>query len=139
MVSLLSQSRKGREMAQQSSDVESNKDLPSQEELKHRIAELYEIKNILLENYNIVKLIDERIKNFEDALALIEKADQGKESLDWVSTNGPKGPYELLKPCSNPQYLTLLKELQDHQGKLTKEGYFLWLFMDGALGRKMVK
>ncbi len=122
-----------------SSNKVSNKDLPSPEELKHRITELYAIKNILIENYNLIKLIDDRIKNFQDALSLIEKVEQKKESLVWIFATGPHGVYELCHPSSNPEYLVLLKELQDHNGKMRRQEFFLWLFKDNVIGRKRVK
>ena len=59
-----------------------------------------------------------------------------EDKLKWIDTSGPHGSYQKLGPSDSQEYQTLLKELQDHQSKMVKEGYFLWLFKDNAIGKK---
>jgi len=56
----------------------------------------------------------------------------------WVKKDGDRGPYELAEPDPNNKvYQAMLQDLKAHDGKLTKDGYFYWVFTDGkAIGRK---
>jgi hypothetical protein len=121
--------------------------LPSIEEVKHRIAELYAIKNIIAEQHNIPKLINDRIENFEEVLKLLEKAEpikteQSDKGIVWEPTQGPHGLYErgdYKENDGNIEFQQLLKETQEHSGAFNKDGFFIWEFRDGSLGRKPSK
>jgi len=58
-------------------------------------------------------------------------------------TEGPSGVY--LKASeednrNNPDYEALLEDLKQHDGKLTRQGYFCWLFDDNTTaGMKLSK
>jgi hypothetical protein len=59
------------------------------------------------------------------------------EKIKWDKTEGPKGPYEKSSPEQSENYKDMLKDLEAHKGKLTKDGYFYWLFNDNeTVGRK---
>jgi hypothetical protein len=59
-------------------------------------------------------------------------------AIKWVETEGPSGKYERAnQQTGNRDYEAMLKDLQDHQGQLTRDGYFFWAFQHGAaVGRK---
>lgn len=67
------------------------------------------------------------------------------ENIKWVTAEGTKGPYERYpaheqEAESSENYKNILKDLEAHKGKLTKDDYFYWLFSDGAtVGRKKRK
>ena len=67
------------------------------------------------------------------------------ESLKYVKTEGPSGVYQRYpvqgeKIESTPDYRGLLADLNEHDGKLTRNGLFYWLFSDGAtIGKKPSK
>lgn len=57
----------------------------------------------------------------------------------WRETIGPHGKYELAEKTSNtenPGFRILAEYLRAHQNKVTIEGYFLWVFDNGDIGRK---
>jgi len=64
------------------------------------------------------------------------------DNIKWVQANGFSGPYERYpakgeKVELSQDYKALLKWLKEHNGKATYQGYFYWIFQDGATrGRK---
>jgi hypothetical protein len=64
-----------------------------------------------------------------------EKWDPAK--IQWTKTEGTKGPYERSEDTNSPDFKTLMKQLTQHNGKLSNNGYFYWLFQNGfTVGRK---
>ena len=65
--------------------------------------------------------------------------------IKWVEAEGMRGPYQKYpgtnqKEESTSDYQNLIQDLVNHKEKLTKDGYFYWLFSDGAtVGRKKQK
>jgi hypothetical protein len=60
--------------------------------------------------------------------------------IKWVPIEGTNGPYEKSEDVNNPDFKAMLKDLADHQGKLSRDGLFYWKF-DGkdVVGRKKRK
>jgi len=57
--------------------------------------------------------------------------------IKWEQAEGNSGPYERSEDVNNPQFKLMLKDLAAHNGKMTREGYFYWLFKNGSVvGRK---
>lgn len=83
-------------------------------------------------------------KTVSDYLDVVEYAFD-VNNIKWVRVNGFSGPYERYPAKGErveltPDYKALLKWLKEHNGKATYEGYFYWLFQDGAtIGRKKRK
>ena len=75
---------------------------------------------------------------------LESEAPKGKEDVAadltgivWEKAIGPKGAYEKTDDTNNIAYKQLLKAVQEHQGKLTADGYFVWVFDNGhTIGRR---
>jgi len=73
------------------------------------------------------------------------KVNDDKDSWDpskikWEGAQGSSGPYERSEDINNLDFKQLLKDLADHQGKLTRDGYFYWVFQNGVtVGRKKRK
>jgi len=67
------------------------------------------------------------------------------EAIKWQKVEGFRGEYERYplegeKAESTSDYRLLLEDLKKHGGRLTKNGYFYWLFEDSAtIGRKKRK
>jgi hypothetical protein len=67
------------------------------------------------------------------------------ENIKWVRIEGKNGVYERYpafqqEPLQTLDYLYLLKDLQKHEGRLTRGGLFFWLFSDGiTIGRKPIQ
>jgi len=65
----------------------------------------------------------------------IEKWDPSK--IKFEETQGTKGPYERANPQATHDFKAMLADLKAHGGKVTRTGYFYWIFTDGAtVGRK---
>ena len=61
------------------------------------------------------------------------------DNIEWETVNGPKGPYQRAQAQKNTDFQLLLKDLQEHGGKIRKDGFFYWLFdRQDAIGRKKV-
>jgi len=59
------------------------------------------------------------------------------DQIKWEDAQGTSGPYQRSEDINNPEFKAMLKELQAHDGKLTKEGWFYWVFQNGTtVGRK---
>jgi len=57
--------------------------------------------------------------------------------IKWEDAEGQSGPYQRSEDVNNPEFKAMLKDLQAHNGKLTKEGWFYWVFQNGTtVGRK---
>ena len=74
-----------------------------------------------------------------------EVAEYNPENIPWVSAEGEKGIYQKYpayqqKPAMLTDYINLLEDLTQHNGKLQKAGFFYWKFPDGStIGRKPAK
>jgi hypothetical protein len=58
--------------------------------------------------------------------------------IKWDPHQNVNGPFELTNDYNNSDFKAMLKDLEDHQGKLTRDGIFYWIFQNGAtVGRKV--
>jgi len=59
------------------------------------------------------------------------------EEIVFTRLMGTKGEYEKSEDFENPRFKALKTTLQAHNGTMTADGFFLWIFPDGkAIGRK---
>jgi len=57
--------------------------------------------------------------------------------IRWERAEGSSGPYERSEDVNNPEFKIMLKDLAAHGGKMTRNGYFFWVFKNGStVGRK---
>jgi hypothetical protein len=60
--------------------------------------------------------------------------------IKWTEEEGFKGKYEKSEDVNNPEFKAMLKDLQQHKGRLTHNGYFYWVFENGStVGRKQME
>jgi hypothetical protein len=65
------------------------------------------------------------------------------DTIKWQQTEGFKGVYERYpaegqKAEATADYKMMLEDLKAHDGRLTKDSFFYWMFSDKAtVGRKM--
>lgn len=58
-------------------------------------------------------------------------------AIKWEKAEGWKGDYERSEDVNNPEFKEMLKDIAEHNGKLTREGLFYWIFKNGStVGRK---
>ena len=113
---------------------------------------LERIINLLLE---YAGNIEESAKRFREALAgLVQECliqDAGKavnervwgwnpDAVRWVEAAGPSGEYQLASAENNQDnrdFHEMLRDLEEHDGRLSREGWFYWRFQQKhAAGRK---
>jgi hypothetical protein len=59
------------------------------------------------------------------------------DAIKWVKAEGSKGEFEKSEDFNNPEFKKMLKDLAEHNGKLTRDGVFYWVFKNGStVGRK---
>jgi len=71
-----------------------------------------------------------------------ESGNWNPHKIKWVEDSGFKGPYERYPPNqqkaeATDDYKNMLSDLKTHDGKLTRDGMFYWVFEDATtVGRK---
>jgi len=71
--------------------------------------------------------------------------DQTRHSWDpnkipWVDKQGDKGPFQMSEDVNNLEFKAMLKNLNEHKGKMSRDGKFYWIFTNGTtVGRKDLK
>ncbi len=59
------------------------------------------------------------------------------DQIKWEQAEGSSGPYQRSEDVNNTEFKAMLKDLQAHGGRLTREGWFYWVFQNGTtVGRK---
>ena len=57
--------------------------------------------------------------------------------IKWELAEGASGPYERSGDVNNAEFKSMLQDLAAHGGKMTRNGYFFWVFKNGhTVGRK---
>ena len=105
-----------------------------------------DLRKILKELDNILASAEASIKSVRGYIAQAApvqvpvqpvREDWDPKSLKWVADSGKAGPYEKCNRTSDPNFLAMARDLEGHGGRLTRDGFFYWLFTDGnAVGRK---
>ncbi len=75
--------------------------------------------------------------NIAETIGTGEEKTYDPNSIRWEQAQGQAGPYERSEDTNNPNFKQLTKDLTAHQGKLSRNGYFYWLFNNSStVGRK---
>jgi len=68
------------------------------------------------------------------------KDDWNPDNIKWTEATGSSGPYERSQDKENADFKKMVEDLKAHNGKLSRDGYFYWLFTNGdCVGRKKRK
>jgi hypothetical protein len=60
------------------------------------------------------------------------------DAIKWEKAQGSKGEYEKSEDVNSLDFKNLIKDLNAHGGKLYQDGWFMWLYKNGAtVGRKL--
>ena len=66
-----------------------------------------------------------------------EKAAWNPDKIVWSEAEGTHGKYERSEDVNSIDFKNLMKDLSEHQGKLSRNGFFYWSFSESAIvGRK---
>ena len=65
------------------------------------------------------------------------KFSRNPDNIKWEKAQGFRGEFERSEDLNNSEFKALLKDLAQHNGKLTRNGWFYWTFRNGStVGRK---
>jgi len=93
----------------------------------------------------LVKVRDAAAEALEQlAPTEIKEATYNPENIKWNRATGQKGIFECYpaygqKAKPTADYVNLLSDLKNHEGKLQRSGLFYWLFDNETIGRKPAK
>jgi len=66
-----------------------------------------------------------------------EKPKWDPANIKWTETQGTSGPFQRSEDVNSLDFKEMLKDLAAHNGKLSRDGYFYWVFRSGSIvGRK---
>lgn len=121
----------------------------SREENGEWIKEYYEVEldipdesELSIARENALALLNEWLNIAEKHEPEKPKFQWNPDNIKWVEAEGFRGKYERYpgveqKAESTSDYKLLLEDLKKHNGRLTRGGFFYWLFEDNAtVGRK---
>jgi len=87
----------------------------------------------------LLELLNALEAGVASARQIIKEAvlDWDPEKIKWQEATSPSGSFQKSDDVNNPEFKAMLKDLQAHNGKMTKNGWFYWVFKNGAtVGRK---
>lgn len=59
------------------------------------------------------------------------------DAIKWEKAQSSRGEFERSGDVNNPEFKAMLKDLAQHNGKLTRDGMFYWVYKNGSVvGRK---
>ena len=97
---------------------------------------------IFLEDFcNFLNDLEASIVEMKQQIAKLTSGEQvwtwNPEAIRWERAEGANGEYEKSVDYNSRDFKALLRDLSAHGGKLTREGFFYWLFRNGlTVGRK---
>jgi hypothetical protein len=84
-----------------------------------------------------------KMKKEISKLVGVEEKKWDPEKIKWVWAEGTSGSYQRYpaegeKPEATEDYKNMIEDLKAHNGKLTRDGFFYWLFSgdQATVGRK---
>ena len=100
--------------------------------------------SIFLEDFcDFLNSLEDAVAKMKEQIAKLvgveekRKWDWNPDAIKWVKAEGFKGDYERSEDTNNPEFKKMLKDLNEHKGKLTRDGVFYWVFKNGStVGRK---
>jgi hypothetical protein len=101
--------------------------------------ELYEIFTDFLNDVEAAAVNAKR--QIAEVKGVAEKEEKwSPDKIKWEDAQGTHGPYEKSEDVNSVDFKEMLKDLAQHNGKLSQAGYFYWTFMNGTtVGRKKKK
>ena len=92
---------------------------------------------ILLDFANALEAAVVNVKRQIAELSGAQSLSWNPEKIKWEQAQGSKGPFERSEDVNSADFKALLTDLVAHQGSLTRDGWFYWVFKNGAtVGRK---
>jgi hypothetical protein len=105
--------------------------------LEKRVEILEAWKQIVCEKEN-EKLMETARLDSAAELQAQKESTWNPDAIKWVEAEGTHGKYERSEDVNSLDFKALMKDLEAHQGKLSKDGYFFWKFEKSAvIGRKL--
>ena len=101
------------------------------------MSETEKILEIICDMANALEALAVNVKHQIAELTGVKEQHYDVNKIKWVLSEGYKGQYEKSEDFNSLNHKSLLKDLQEHKGKMTKDGWFYWVFENGStIGRK---
>jgi len=101
---------------------------------------------VIIEDEHQIELAKESVEALLDTwlsgktISHEEKPNYDPSKIKWVQAEGASGPYERSEDVDSLDFKALLKDLEQHDGKLSRDGFFYWKFEKSpVVGRKKRK
>jgi len=79
-------------------------------------------------------------KQIEKLIGSEVKHSWNPEAIKWEKAEGFKGEFEKSEDVNSLDFKNMVKDLVEHNGKLTRDSYFYWLYPKSTVvGRKLRK
>jgi hypothetical protein len=94
-------------------------------------------EDVVLEAFtDFLNAVDAGIQAARQTIKAV-KVGWNPDAIKWEKAEGSKGTYERGEDVNNPEFKVMLKDLASHGNRLTRNGYFYWIFKNGTtVGRK---
>ena len=94
-----------------------------------------EVLDVLVDFSKGLEALAVNLRRQLDGFSKLEK--WNPDEIKWEEAEGFKGKYERSEDVNSIDFKNLIKDLKQHAGKLSRQGYFYWLFKNGSIvGRK---
>jgi hypothetical protein len=94
-------------------------------------------EDVVLEAFtDFLNAVDAGIQAARQTIKAV-KVGWNPDAIEWDQAEGTKGPYERSEDVNNLEFKVMLKDLASHGSRLSRNGYFYWVFKNGTtVGRK---
>jgi hypothetical protein len=93
---------------------------------------------IELARASVEALLDTWLKGESVTQPQEQKPKWNPNNIKWVEAEGTHGKYERSEDVNSLDFKELMKDLEGHSGKLSRDGFFFWKFEKNAvIGRKL--
>jgi hypothetical protein len=97
----------------------------------------YEFAKLLSDMRNGLQHMIEAFDSYLNFLSKVVLGEWDPTNIGWVQAEGSRGLYEKALQPENDDFGAMLQDLKAHNGKLTRDSYFYWIFKDReTVGRK---
>lgn len=95
------------------------------------------ILEILVDLANGLEALAVNVKHQIAQIVEISEPRWNPDKIIWTEATGEKGIYERSEDVNNLQFKAMLRDLNNHGGKMNRHGHFYWVFKNGSIvGRK---
>jgi hypothetical protein len=96
-----------------------------------------EVLEVLVELANGLEALAVQVKQRVKEIVKLKEPVWTPEKIVWQEATGEKGLYHRSEDVNNLEFKAMLRDLNAHNGKMFRDGFFYWVFPNGtSVGRK---